>query len=68
MIKKFDISTALLLVDTQKGVNDIFIMEAKAGRNNPDAEKNILSLLSEWRKSHRRIAFTRHNSREQNSP
>ena len=69
MIKKFDMSTALLLVDTQKGVNDTLYYGGKDGsRNNPDAEKNILSLLSEWRKSHRRIAFTRHNSREQNSP
>ena len=69
MIKKFDISTALLLVDTQKGVNDTLYYGGKDGsRNNPDAEKNILSLLSEWRKSHRRIAFTRHNSREKNSP
>ena len=62
-------STALLLVDTQKGVNDTLYYGGKDGsRNNPDAEKNILSLLSEWRKSHRRIAFTRHNSREKNSP
>ena len=69
MIKKFDMSTALLLVDTQKGVNDTLYYGGKGGsRNNPGAEKNILSLLSEWRKSRRRIAFTRHNSREQNSP
>ena len=69
MIKKFDMSTALLLVDTQKGVNDTLYYGGNSGsRNNPDAEKNILSLLSEWRKSHRKIAFTRHNSREQNSP
>ena len=62
-------STALLLVDTQKGVNDTLYYGGKGGsRNNPDAEKNILSLLSEWRKSQRKIAFTRHNSREKNSP
>ena len=69
MIKKFDMSTALLLVDTQKGINDTLYYGGKGGsRNNPYAEENILSLLSEWRKSHRRIAFTRHNSREKNSP
>ncbi len=69
MIKKFDMSTALLIVDTQKGINDTLYYGGKGGsRNNPDAEENILSLLSEWRKSHRKIAFTRHNSREKNSP
>ena len=69
MIKKFDMSTALLLVDTQKGVNDTLYYGGKGGsRNNPDAEKNILLLLSEWRKTQRKLAFTRHNSREKNSP
>ena len=62
-------STALLLVDTQKGINHTLYYGGKSGsRNNPDAEKNILALLSEWRKSRRKVAFTQHNSREKNSP
>ncbi len=69
MIKKFDKSTALLLVDTQNGVNDTQYYGGENGRrNNPRAEENILSLLYEWRKSDRQVAFTKHNSREKNSP
>lgn len=69
MIKKFDTTTALLLVDTQKGVNDAFYYGGENGRrNNPKAELNIRSLLRKWRKSDRQVAFTKHNSREKNSP
>ena len=46
MIKRFDKYTALLLVDTQKGVNDTFYYGGKNGRrNNPKAEKNIITLF-----------------------
>ena len=69
MIRKFDESTALLLIDTQKGVNDTFYYGGKNGRrNNPKAEANIISLLEKWREVEGRVAFTRHDSREQNSP
>ena len=69
MIKKFGRDTALLLVDTQKGVNDTAYYGGENGRrNNPWAEENILSLLYEWRKSDRKVAFTKHDSREENSP
>ncbi len=47
MIRKFDKSTALLLVDTQKGVNDTFYYGGKNGRrNNLRAEENIIAILS----------------------
>ena len=69
MIKKFDSSTALLLVDVQKGINDLTYYGGRTGRrNNFDAEKNIKSLLATWRMSNRRVAFTKHNSRETGSP
>ncbi|MDA1238553.1 MAG: isochorismatase family protein [Proteobacteria bacterium] len=69
MIQKFDASAALLLIDVQKGVNDTAYYGGAIGeRNNLDAEKNILSILSEWRGSDRQVAFTKHNSREKNSP
>ena len=69
MIKEFDASTALLLIDVQKGVNDADYYGGSQGRrNNLDAEDNIQSLLKEWRKSGRQVAFTKHDSRELNSP
>ena len=69
MILKFNNATALLLVDVQKGVNDTIYYGGEYGRrNNPNAEDNIRSILEEWRKSKRQVAFTKHNSRELNSP
>ena len=67
MIRKFDASTALLLIDVQKGVNDTqYYGGSKGRRNNLDAETNILSILKKWRTSDRKIAFTKHDSREKN--
>ena len=69
MIKKFDASTALLLVDVQRGVNDTsYYGGSKGRRNNLNAEENIIKILNEWRLSERMVAFTKHNSREANSP
>ena len=69
MIRKFDASTALLLIDVQKGVNDTQYYGGSEGkRNNLDAKHNIRSILKIWRTSDRQIAFTKHDSREQNSP
>ena len=69
MIRKFDNSTALLLIDVQKGVNDTAYYGGPTGRrNNPDAEGNIISILNRWRDSERTVAFTKHDSREEGSP
>ena len=69
MIRRFDDTTALLLIDTQKGVNDTQYYGGSTGRrNNPDAEANIAALLAEWRRNGGRVAFTRHDSREAGSP
>ncbi|MEM7171535.1 MAG: cysteine hydrolase family protein [Pseudomonadota bacterium] len=69
MIKQFDSNTALLLIDVQKGVNDTAYYGGPTGRrNNPEAEDRIASLLAEWRETGRRVAFTRHDSREDGSP
>ena len=69
MIKKFDSSTALLLIDVQKGVNDTSYYGGLNGRrNNFDAEDNILKILKKWRLSDRKVVFTKHNSRETGSP
>ena len=37
-------------------------------RNNDSAEENMRCLLTEWRRLGKQVAFTRHNSRELNSP
>ena len=69
MIRRFDHTTVLLLIDVQKGVNDTSYYGGKTGRrNNPDAEANIAALLTEWRRIGGRVAFTRHDSREVGSP
>ena len=69
MIRKFDDTTALLLIDVQKGVNDTKYYGGESGRrNNPDAEANIVAKLAEWRKIGGQVAFTRHDSREPGSP
>jgi nicotinamidase-related amidase len=69
MIRRFDNTTALLLVDVQKGVNDTQYYGGDTGRrNNPDAETNIAEILTEWRKAGGQVAFTRHDSREAGSP
>ena len=69
MIEKFDKSTALLLVDAQEGVNDVKYYGGPSGkRNNDSAEENMRCRLTEWRRLGKQVAFTRHNSRELNSP
>lgn len=69
MIPKFDRSTALLLIDVQKGVNDTRYYGGPTGRrNNPEAEANIAAILEAWRGAGGKVAFTQHDSREQGSP
>ena len=69
MILKFNSSTALIVVDTQKGVNDTTYYGGLNGRrNNPEAEKNIIMIIKKWRETDRQLVFTMHNSREKNSP
>lgn len=69
MIAQFDETTALLLIDVQKGVDDLAYYGGPTGRaNNPAAKDNIRKLLSAWRAQDRRVAFTRHDSIEEGSP
>ena len=58
-----------MLVDVQEGVNDVKYYGGPSGkRNNYNAEENMRCLLTEWRRLGKQVAFTRHNSRELNSP
>lgn len=69
MIHQFRSDTALLLIDVQKGVDDLVHWGGKNGRrNNPNAEAHMLLLLSAWRAAGRQAIFTTHDSREAASP
>lgn len=69
MIPKFTDDTALLLIDVQKGVDDLAHWGgAGAERNNLDAEDKMADLLEQFRHDGRTIIFTRHDSREAASP
>lgn len=69
MIRRFGRETALLLIDVQTGVNVLHHWGGPTGRrNNPQAEDNQRSLLAAWRQADLPVAFTRHDSREADSP
>lgn len=69
MIARFDTDTALLLIDAQKGVDDLKHWGGTTGRrNNPEAETHQRSLLDAWRGARLPVLYTMHNSRERNSP
>ncbi|MFC4310295.1 cysteine hydrolase family protein [Steroidobacter flavus] len=54
----------LLIIDMQKGMAS----PAAGPRNNPNAERNIASLLNAWRKAGGTVVFVRHISRSVGSP
>jgi nicotinamidase-related amidase len=69
MIKSFDNGTALLLIDVQKGVNNVLHWGGPTGRrNNPEAEARMRTLLQAWRGRGLPVIFTQHDSRQRVSP
>jgi len=69
MIELFGPETALLLIDVQRGVDDLKHWGGETGRrNNPAAEDNLAGLLHGWRDAGRRVLFTMHDSMEAESP
>jgi len=69
MIKTFSVETGLLLIDVQKGVDELRHWGGPNGkRNNPEAEKNIEKLLKAWRMKGLSVFYTVHDSREKASP
>lgn len=69
MITRFGDDTALLLIDVQRGVDVLTHWGGPCGRrNNPGAEDTMRAMLAAFRTAGRTVAFTRHDSREANSP
>ena len=69
MIRMFERETALLVVDAQKGINDLQHWGGTNGRrNNPDAEEHIQHLIDAFRSRHLAVIFTAHDSRQAVSP
>jgi nicotinamidase-related amidase len=56
-------NAALVVIDMQNGIN----RPTLGRRNNPDAERNIETLLSAWRATRRPIVHVRHISRSPDS-
>ncbi len=69
MIEQFGPETALLMIDVQKGVDDLEHWGGPTGRrNNPEAEPNLERLLNAWRERGLPVIYTAHDSREDASP
>ena len=69
MINKFGRETALLVIDAQKGINDLKHWGGvNARRNNPDAESHIETLIDAFRSKGLTVVFTAHDSRQAVSP
>jgi nicotinamidase-related amidase len=58
-------STALIVVDVQKGFDDT---NHWGPRNNPDCESNVAALITAWRDQSWPIVFVRHDSTTTGSP
>lgn len=58
-------STALIVVDVQKGFDDINYW---GPRNNPDCESNVSALVKAWRDQDWPVVFVKHDSRKPSSP
>jgi nicotinamidase-related amidase len=58
-------STALIVVDVQKGFDD---EEFWGPRNNPECESNVARLIAAWREQNWPIVFVRHSSAHPSSP
>ncbi len=63
-MKEWEGSTALVVVDVQKGFDD----RRWGARNNPDCERNIGLLIAAWREHGWPVVFVRHDSTSIDSP
>ncbi|MFI9584329.1 cysteine hydrolase family protein [Streptomyces sp. NPDC052236] len=58
-------NAALIVVDVQKGFEEL---DFWGGRNNPEADENITSLIDAWQTTGRPVVFVRHDSAKPGSP
>jgi nicotinamidase-related amidase len=63
-MNKLPQNAALILIDVQKGFDD----PKWGGRNNPNAEKRMAELLSDWRRTGRPVFHVQHLSTLADSP
>jgi nicotinamidase-related amidase len=59
------VSTALIVVDVQRGFDDAAYWGA---RNNPGCEQHVAALIAAWRRAAEPVVFVRHDSSEPASP
>jgi nicotinamidase-related amidase len=63
-MNKLTANTALMLIDVQKGFDSPYWGK----RNNPQAERNMETLLSAWRKAKMPVVHVQHHSTNPESP
>jgi nicotinamidase-related amidase len=69
VIPRYGRDSGLLVVDPQRGVDELGHWGGPTGRrNNPDAESRLADLLAGWRSDGLPVVFTLHDSREDASP
>lgn len=61
-------SGALVVVDLQRGFDDLGYWSPTGRRNNPVCEANVAALVEEWRRRGLPVVFVRHDSDEAGSP
>jgi nicotinamidase-related amidase len=62
--KPLPLAAVLILIDLQNAIDH----PSWGQRNNPEAERNVASLLRVWRATHRPVYHIRHDSSEPTSP
>ena len=59
---------ALVVVDVQRGFDDLSYWSPTGRRDNPDCEANVETLIAAWRERADSIVFVRHDSTTPGSP
>ena len=60
-------ATALIVIDVQRGFDDVSRWSPTGRRDNPQSEENVARLLAAWRERGEPVVFVRHDSVEPGS-